>query len=79
MNPLKKLKKRRRRNSIKKIENAKKALPWLPELIQFSLKSPTKRKKKHYSNKAPHNTSQIKCYNCYKMGHYTTICPEPKN
>ena len=38
-----------------------------------------KKKKKHYSDKAPCDTSQIKCYNCQKMGHYATTCPKPKN
>ena len=38
-----------------------------------------KKKKKHRSDKAPRDTSQVKCYNCQKMGHYATTCPEPKN
>ena len=38
-----------------------------------------KKKKKHRSDKASRDTSQIKYYNCLKMGHYATTCPEPKN
>ena len=38
-----------------------------------------KKKKKHHSDKALLDTSQIKCYNCQKMGHYTTTCLELKN
>ena len=37
-----------------------------------------KKKKKHRSDKAPRDTSQIKCYNCQKMGHYATTYSEPK-
>ena len=38
-----------------------------------------KKKKKHYSDKPSRDTSQIKCYNCQKMGHYATTCPKPKD
>ena len=38
-----------------------------------------KKKKKHCLDKAPYDTSQIKYYNCQKMGHYVTTCPKPKN
>ena len=38
-----------------------------------------KKKKKYCSDKALCDTSQIKHYNCQKMGHYATICSKPKN
>ena len=38
-----------------------------------------KKKKKYRSDKPPCDTSQIKYYNCQKMGYYATTCPEPKN
>ena len=47
--------------------------------ITQSGKAHKKKKKEHCSNKAPHNTSQIKYYNYQKIGHYATTCPEPKN
>lgn len=47
--------------------------------IAQSGKAHQKKKKEHRSNKAPHNTSQIKYYHCQKIGHYATTCPELKN
>ena len=38
-----------------------------------------KKKREHCLDKAPCETNQIKCYNCWKMGHYAITCPEPKN
>ena len=38
-----------------------------------------KKKKKHHLDKAPHDTSQVKCFNCSKLGHYANVCPESKN
>ena len=38
-----------------------------------------KKKKKHCSDKAPWDKSQVKYFNCSKLGHYANACPEPKN
>ena len=38
-----------------------------------------KKKNQGCSDRASHNTSQINCYNCRKMGHYAIKCLEPKN
>ena len=40
---------------------------------------PQKKKNQGRSDRASHVTSQIKCYNCQKMGHYANRCPKPKN
>ena len=42
-------------------------------------KSHQKKKKKHCSDKAPWDKSQIKCFSCSKLGYYVNACPEPKN
>ena len=38
-----------------------------------------KKKKKHRLDKRPRDKSQVKCFNCSKLGHYTNACPELKN
>ena len=35
-----------------------------------------KKKKKHYSDKAPWEKSQVKCFKCFKLGHYPNAYPE---
>ena len=40
---------------------------------------PHQKKKKKRSDKAPRDTSQVKCCNCQKHGHYANKCLEPKN
>ena len=37
------------------------------------------KKKKKRTDKALRDTSQVKYYNCQKLGYYTNKCPEPKN
>ena len=38
-----------------------------------------KKKKKHRSDKASQNKSQVKCFNRFKLSHYANACLEPKN
>ena len=38
-----------------------------------------KKKRKHRSDKAPRDKSQVKCFSYSKLGYYTNACPEPKN
>lgn len=42
-------------------------------------KSHQKKKNKYCLNKWPRNTSQIKCFNHWKMSHYANTCLKPKN
>ena len=38
-----------------------------------------KKKKKHRLDKVPWDKSQVKCFNCSKLGYYANACLEPKN
>ena len=38
-----------------------------------------KKKNQGHSDRVSRDTSQIKCYNYQKIGHYANKCPEPKN
>ena len=40
---------------------------------------PQKKKNQGCSDTAPRDKSQVKCFSCSKLGHYTNACSEPKN
>lgn len=47
--------------------------------VQTKKPHQNKKKKQDCSNKAPHDTGQIKYFNYQKFGYYANTCPKLKN